>query len=140
MKKVFFLLILILHLTQLSGQTSMFPFGSLWKYNDSGNNLDTVWRNTGYDDSSWLSGFAQLGYGDGDEGTVVSYGSDANNKYITTYFRKTVNIPSVNQFSNYQFNFLRDDGIVVYVNGYEIFRDNMPTTPVYYTTLADTGC
>ena len=38
------------------------------------------------------SGPAQLGYGDGDESSVVSYGPDANNKYITTNFRQAFNL------------------------------------------------
>ena len=48
----------------------------------------TAWIAAGFNDSAWASGPAQLGYGDGDETTVVSYGPDANNKYITTYFRR----------------------------------------------------
>jgi hypothetical protein len=41
-----------------------------------------------FDDSTWSNGVAQFGYGNGDEKTVVSYGGNANNKYVTTYFRK----------------------------------------------------
>jgi len=40
----------------------------------------------------WASGPAQLGYGDGDEATVVSYGPDSGSKYITTYFRHTFGV------------------------------------------------
>ena len=38
------------------------------------------------------TGTAELGYGDGDEYTVVSFGPDPNNKYITTYFRHAFNV------------------------------------------------
>src|SRR5262245_39240893 len=60
--------------------------GSSWRYNDSGSNLGTAWRAIAYDDASWASGLAQLGYGDGAEATVMSYGS-ATNRRITYYFR-----------------------------------------------------
>ena len=62
---------------------------SVWKYLDNGSDQGTSWTSLTYDDSSWLFGPAQLGYGDGDEVTPVGYGPDANNKYITTYFRRT---------------------------------------------------
>jgi len=44
------------------------------------------------DDSSWAQGNAQLGYGDGDEATVVSFGPNASTKYRTTYFRRSITV------------------------------------------------
>jgi hypothetical protein len=54
-----------------------------------------------------------LGYGDGDEATVVSYGGDPGNRYITTYFRKTINIANPSAFPGFIMNMKRGDGIVV---------------------------
>ena len=34
---------------------------------------------------------------------------------------------------------LRDDGVVVYLNGTEVFRSNLPTGTIAYTTLASTA-
>ena len=45
-----------------------------------------------FNDSTWASGPAELGYGDGDEATTVSYGPSSSNKYITTYFRRTFTV------------------------------------------------
>jgi hypothetical protein len=115
------------------------PFGSVWKYKDNGSNLGTAWRTDAVIDTNWASGPAQLGYGDGDEATTVSFGTDATNKYITTYFRKTVNILSPASYSNFTLSVKRDDGIVVYVNGTEVYRDNMPTGTIAYNTLASTA-
>jgi len=64
---------------------TLVPAGSIWKYLDNGSNQGTAWKETIFDETGWKSGAAQLGYGDGDETTVVLYGGDANNKYITTY-------------------------------------------------------
>src|SRR5262249_52525677 len=60
--------------------------GAVWHYHDKGQNLGTNWIASTYSDSGWSNGPAQLGYGDGDEATVVSYGPNASGKYITTYF------------------------------------------------------
>ncbi len=115
------------------------PAGSVWKYLDNGTNQGTAWRAGSFNDSTWASGPAQLGYGDGDEATVVSYGSDPNNKYITTYFRTSFNVTNPAQISALNIGLVRDDGAVVYLNGTEVFRSNMPTGTITYTTLASTN-
>src|ERR1043165_1482135 len=86
--------------------------------------------------SGWSNGPAQLGYGDGDEATVVSYGPNASSKYITTYFRRNFVNNAPAPFTALALNFQRDDGIVVWLNGAEIFRDNMPGGSIAYNTLA----
>ena len=50
------------------------------------------WQVENFNDNGWQQGPAELGYGDGDEATTVSYGADAGNKYTTTYFRKTFTV------------------------------------------------
>jgi len=120
-------------------QTVIFPFGSSWKYLDNGSNQGTAWRTVGFNDASWSVGNSELGYGDGDEATVVSYGPNSSNKYITTYFRKTINIPDPSIYTNFTFTVLHDDGSVVYVNGVEVGRSNMPGGTPSYTTLASSA-
>jgi hypothetical protein len=108
--------------------------GGVWRYNDTVTNDVPGWSEPAFDDSGWPSGAAQLGYGDGDETTVIDYGGDANNKLITSYFRKTIVITNAASFTNIQLNLLRDDGAVVYVNGREVLRSNMPEGPIDRTT------
>ena len=115
---------------------TIIPQGSSWKYLDNGTNQGTGWRTTTFVDTSWASGNAQLGYGDGDEATVVSYGPNINNKYITTYFRKSFTVANAAAFSALELRLLRDDGAVVYLNGIEINRNNMPVGTIAYNTLA----
>jgi hypothetical protein len=110
--------------------------GGVWRYNDSVTNDVPGWSEAAFDDSGWPSGAAQLGYGDGDEATVIDYGGNANNKLITYYFRKTVVVTNVASFTNAQISLLRDDGAVVYINGYEVWRSNMPGGTIDRTTLA----
>src|ERR1043165_2540949 len=129
-------LLLLLYTTNTFSQVMIIPYGSSWKYLDNGSNQGTAWRVGSFDDNSWLSGNAELGYGDGDETTVVGFGSNASNKHITTYFRKTITIPDPSSFTNFTLNVKYDDGMIVYVNGNEIARAKM-TNPISYTKLAD---
>jgi hypothetical protein len=140
MKKFILLLIVCIQLKNFSQTTTLLANGSNWKYLDNGSNQGTAWYGTGFNDASWASGNAELGYGDGDEATVVSYGSNASAKYITTYFRKVINIPSTAGFLYYTINFRRDDGSVIYINGTEVNRNNMPTGTIAFTTPASTAC
>jgi hypothetical protein len=68
------------------------PAGATWKFLDNGTDQGTAWRAPNFDDSSWASGPAELGYGDGGEATVVSYGPSSGSKYITTYFRRAFSV------------------------------------------------
>ncbi|MCH7872699.1 MAG: hypothetical protein IID33_13465, partial [Planctomycetes bacterium] len=117
-------------------QTMLVARGAQWKYLDNGSDQGIMWRDPNFDDSGWVSGPAQLGYGDGDEATVVSFGPDPNNKYITTYFRHTFEVRDPSQFAALPLAVLRDDGAVVYLNGVEVFRTNMPEGEITYTTRA----
>ena len=128
-------------LVATAGQTSMaqdtlVAAGSVWKYLDDGSDQGTAWYGPDFDDSGWASGPAELGYGDGDEATVISYGPSPNNKYITTYFRHTFSVSDPSKYQNLILRILRDDGAVAYLNGVEVSRTNMPEGPITYTTLA----
>ncbi len=133
---LFSLLIFIFIINNVNAQTTtLIPTNSSWKYLDNGSNQGTAWRATTIDETGWLQGNAQLGYGDGDEATVVSYGSNSSNKYITTYFRKTFSVADASQFINYTLNVKRDDGVAVFVNGTEVYRNNLAAN-ASSTTLA----
>ncbi len=110
--------------------------GAVWRYNDTGTDLGTAWRAGGYADAAWASGPAQLGYGDGDEATVVGYGPSATAKYITTYFRRTFTVTDPSQIAALTLRLLRDDGAVVYLNGTEVVRSNLPAGTITSATRA----
>ena len=114
--------------------TTLISQGATWKYLDNGSNQGTAWRATAFNDNGWASGPAELGYGDGDEQTVLGYGGDKTNKYRTAYFRHEFNATDVSTIDNATVELLRDDGAVVYLNGQELFRSNMKTGPIDYLT------
>lgn len=113
--------------------------GAVWKYLDDGSDQGSLWYGTGFDDNAWQEGPAQLGYGDGDEATVVSYGPNASDKYITTYFRHRFTVADPSVYVAALLRLLRDDGAVVYLNGVEVARSNMPGGAVNYLTRASSA-
>ncbi len=122
--------------TLASGTSFIIPAYSSWKYLDNGTNQGTAWRSIAFNDNAWASGNTKLGYGEGDENTIVSYGPNANSKYITTYFRKAFQISNKAAYTAMLLEVVRDDGVVAYLNGTEIFRNNMPSGTINYNTLA----
>jgi hypothetical protein len=125
--------------TAAVAQTEQIPLGSVWSYLDNGSNQGTAWTGIVFDDSAWAQGAAELGYGDGGETTVVGFGSDSANKYTTTYFRHGFTVADPSGIAALQLDVQRDDGVVVYLNGTEIFRNNLPTGTITSTTLALTA-
>jgi hypothetical protein len=113
--------------------------GSVWKYLDDGSNQGTGWRAAAFDDSSWAFGAAELGYGDGDEATLVSYGPSSGAKYVTTYFRHAFSVVDPSDFASLVLDLRRDDGAVVYLNGVEVFRSNMPGGTISSSTTASSA-
>jgi len=117
--------------------TTLVAKGSVWSYLDNGTDPGTAWQGASFDATAWKSGPAELGYG-GDPAiqTTIGYGADSTNKYVTSYFRQTFNVTDPTQISNLILSLKRDDGAVVYINGQEVLRDNMPTGTILTSTLA----
>ena len=126
-----------------SAPTVLSPLGATWKYLDDGSNQGTPWRGTNFNDTAWSSGAARLGFG-GDQaplGTTVRRFIQTNGVNTTTqatnyYFRRAVVVTDPAAFTSIQFRFQRDDGCIVYLNGNEAFRNNMPAGAVTANTFA----
>ncbi len=140
--------------------TTIIPWNSTWKFSDSGYapvSGAVDFKNPAYPDGGWLSATAglpasaqrDLGYGDGDEVTPYMYAGcgarpavanpSCGTKYWTTYFRQQFTVPSVAAFAGFQINLHRDDGAVIYINGIEVSRTNMPAGTIAYNTPALTA-
>jgi hypothetical protein len=126
---------------QGSSSAALISAGALWRYNDKGMDLGTAWRANAYNDSAWSSGPAQLGYGETSQATLLSYGSDSNNKYPCYYFRHSFQLGDPTAVTALAFHVVRDDGCVIYLNNNEAVRDNMPPPPavISYGTWASTN-
>jgi hypothetical protein len=108
-----------------------------WRYLDNGSNQGVEWRAADFNDAAWPLGQTALGFGEGDEATEVDFGGDMSNKHVTTYFRKEFESElSQAQLQSLELELVRDDGIAVYLNGVEIYRDNLADEALF-DTLAD---
>lgn len=110
---------------------------SIWKYLDAGKPAGAEWAGTGYDAAAWKEGAGPLGYGEEGLGTTVSFGDKPRVKPVTTYFRRTVEIADPAKVGTLVIELKRDDGAVVYWNGKEIARSNLPSGAVKPETLAE---
>jgi hypothetical protein len=106
-------------LTYVASTTTdtLIPFSATgWKYLANGTDQGTAWRAPGFDDSAWSTGTAELGYGDGDEASVVP-SQPSGSRYATTYFRRTFTATNLNQITNLVLRVEYDDAAIVYING-----------------------
>ena len=138
MSRLIALVCLVVFHGAVFGQQVFIASGEAWRYSAEGKDLGTSWYASNYNDESWSRGISPLGFGDGDEATVVPSGAD-NNFHITTYFRKGFTVGTPTAFKSFTMKVKRDDGVVVYLNGIEVFRGNMPIGNVNYSTLASSS-
>ena len=108
---------------------------TVWKYLDDGKEPGAAWREADFDDSNWKSGKAPLGYGRTGLGTETGWGADKEHKFITTWFRHTFDRPELKPGERLAINFCVDDGAVIYLNGRELGRANMPDGPLNANTI-----
>ena len=99
-----------------------------WNYNNPNSNLGTGWHTNINSTSNWVNSNGSFGYGTIQNTTIP------NAK--TNYFFKSVIIATPNLYSTFDFSLSYDDGAVVYVNGVEVKRLNMPLGVIDYNTAA----
>eukprot|EP00271_Cylindrocystis_brebissonii_P003827 TRINITY_DN1506_c0_g1_i1.p1 TRINITY_DN1506_c0_g1~~TRINITY_DN1506_c0_g1_i1.p1 ORF type:complete len:1128 (+),score=190.93 TRINITY_DN1506_c0_g1_i1:577-3960(+) len=109
--------------------------GARWSYNDNAARLPSPgWSFPSYDVSSWKTGYAMFGYGSTDVVTPIQTVSTTGG--VTWYFRTSFNYYSVKCAQSLQLGILVNDGVLVYMNGMEIYRAKLPSGNVTATTLA----
>lgn len=101
--------------------------GSDWSYFDDAYLTHKDWMKQQFlPTSEWKTGKAPLGYHMSDLATTISFGQDSSKKILTSYYHKTFFIKNPSDFYAYNLKIRRDDGAVVYLNGKEVWRTNMP--------------
>jgi hypothetical protein len=110
--------------------------GAVWRFLDTGVAPTADWTGLTYDDTTWKAGPAKLGYGVGDEATPVSFGPSTSDRYLTTWFRRRFFVEDATLVDHLVFRLRRDDGAVVYLNGHEVYRENLPQGEVQPSTTA----
>jgi uncharacterized repeat protein (TIGR01451 family) len=120
------------------------PLNQTWKYLADGSDQGTAWRAAAYDDASWSSGAAELGYGDGDEATTVPFvdvdaGTAGDQKNATTYFRTSVNVSNASGITSASINVKYDDALAIYINGVEAVRTSNLAANAAHNQYATSG-
>ena len=115
---------------------SLVAWGANWRYLDDGSDQGTLWTGGAFPDLTWSNGVAELGYGDNDEATLVRRVGSGGTTNITTYFRHTFNVANPASISSLIARVVRDDGIILYLNGTEVLRDNLTNAVINYLTTA----
>jgi hypothetical protein len=111
--------------------------GSFWDYLATASTPSANWMDPNYNATAWPSTYGPAGYGEPFIVGTVPYGPDPSARYLTTYFRKSFSISDdLANISSMEFSYLFDDGVVVYLNDVEIFRDGLPGGSIAYSTLA----
>lgn len=117
--------------------TPLVPKNAVWKWFAQGTDPPAGWNRSGFDDARWEEGAGVLGYGnEGGQATTLPFGPSSSSKWTTSFFRRAFVLEDPAQFRTLRLEVKRDDGVVVYLNGREIFRDNMPSGTVTYATRA----
>ncbi|MFP7654491.1 alkaline phosphatase PhoX [Chryseobacterium proteolyticum] len=111
----------------LQAQTFVFNKNASWRYIDNNQAQVTQWKDTNFDVSSWSTGNGPLGYGDPVTTTI-------NTGLTTAYFAKDFSVNLADLSDTMELGVMRDDGIVVYLNGQEEVRDNMPAGTIAFNT------
>lgn len=109
---------------------------SVWQYLDAGQIAAPGWQSAAFDAGAWKAGAAPLGYGDPGLTTTLSFGRVPAAKPVTTYLRRVVQVADPARLGAITFDLRRDDGAVLYWNGVEILRSNMPAGAIGPATLA----
>lgn len=146
--------------TDVPAHTVKMPFNSVWNYHSNGaapanDGSGRSWINPAYVmPAAWnvnaipVNGAGKYGYSNPANPTIATCikssaaatacAPAAVAKYTAYYFRRTVNFtaPELAAFSTVLVNMRRNDGAVVYVNGVERLRTNMPAGVIGYGTLA----
>ncbi|WP_165836453.1 T9SS type A sorting domain-containing protein [Taibaiella soli] len=106
-------------------------YAQSWSYYSNGNYSSAPGSWPSPAAANFTSANAPLRFNLGSGGTTL--GNTSRNTY---YFRNTtINIIKTN-YSSFSISVRYDDGIVVYVNGTEVGRSDMPTGTVTYSTAA----
>lgn len=102
-----------------------------WQYRMGDSEPPLTWFQLNFDDNSWLTGPGGIGYGDGDDSTIID-------PTYSLYLRREFNIIDTSLISALSFYADYDDAFVAYLNGVEICRANigvLGVAPAYNDTV-----
>lgn len=126
-----YLLLALVLLTRNAGAEEVLKWNQGgWKYWDAAKLEAPDWKAA---DQAWKDGTSPLGYGDDDIKTKISFGDNDAAKILTYHFRHAIELDDVVHLAG---EMIVDDGAVVFANGKEVYRINLPPGELKPTTTA----
>ena len=101
-----------------------------WRYFPGTSEPPENWNNLAFDDSQWQQGPGGFGYGDNDDGTVIS-------PVTSVYLRITFSLNNLTDIEKVVLLADYDDGYVAYLNGAEVARSGMSGNPPAHNQFAN---
>ena len=116
--------------------TRLLSLTNTWRYNDTGGDLGSLWHQPDFDDSGWAAGAGLFGTNNGTlpAPVLTLISSNQTTRYFRTRF--TFQPDGGTNPIVLQLHALVDDGAVFYLNGVELYRENMPKGTVLFSTPA----
>ncbi|PJJ72439.1 hypothetical protein CLV46_2011 [Diaminobutyricimonas aerilata] len=116
-------------------ELTLVALASTWSWRYDSTAWPTDWRTPAFDASAWNTGPAPLGFGSASLGTDIAAGL-ATPKPLSAQFRHSFELDDPATVTNAVIRVRADDGVVVYVNGQEVGRTNLPTGTLTQNTYA----
>lgn len=111
----------------------VFNMNSSWRYlkgTSEASSPQAAWRTNSFDDSTWTTGNAAFYYGENLTGTQLT---DMNGGYTCIFMRRSFNIANPAEVTGMELRTLLDDGCIVWINGFEVLRTNMPAGAIAFS-------
>lgn len=97
------------------------------------------WKHPDFNDSTWNSGRAMLGFGTIGSRTINTQVNRPSPRPVTYYFRRDFEVSDASQYTSLALEIIRDDGAIIYLNGKEIGRTNLAPGTATPSTTATTA-
>jgi hypothetical protein len=107
--------------------------GGEWKYRFAAEAPDPAWKSTTFDDAAWSSGNAPLGWG---SASIATQLQAAGTQPLSSHYRKAFTVADPGTVAELKVVTRADDGLVLYLNGVEVTRVNMPTGTISNNSYA----
>lgn len=110
------------HVPPVQQWSTLIAQGHEWHYWERSQQPLSSWTNVGFPVSAWATGPTGLGYGDGDDATIINPAPA-----LALYARTSFTIDDPSDVEQLVLHIDYDDAFVAYINGTEIARANIGT-------------
>ena len=117
-----------------AGEAVSVPEGSTWSWRSANDPLPADWNSPGYDDAGWNSGAAL--FGRGVTSATTDLATDGDTPPLSAQFRHSFTVDDPAAVHDGTVTVIADDGVVLYLNGVELGRSNLPDGAITADTYA----